>query len=64
MCIPSKPPPGEQRPSGQPEDRLARLLGRLAAQRWLRMQASTEQQLGEKARSTRQRRVTPSNAKE
>ena len=64
MCIPSKPPPGEQRPSERPQDQLARLLSRLVAQRWLRTQASAGQQPLQKANSAHQRRVTPSNAKE
>ena len=64
MSISSKSTVVEHRPSGQPEDRLARLLGRLAAQRWLRTQASAGQQPLQKANSARQRRVTPSNAKE
>jgi len=44
MSNSSNASPGEQRSLGRPEDRLARLLGRLAAQRWLRMQAAAGQQ--------------------
>lgn len=64
MSTSSKSLRGEQRPSGPPEDQLVRLLGRLIAQRWLRVHSGAGQQPREKASSTRQRRVTPSNAKE
>lgn len=64
MSISSNVSSGGQCQPGHPEDQLARLLGRLAAQRWLRMHSDAGQQPREKANSTRQRRVTPSNAKE